>query len=1005
MKKSLKALLLVGLTISMAVACDFGGTSKSSSSNVSSTSSIESSQSSLTSSDSTTSSSSNSSSSTSSNTSVSSSSSSSSSSVASSSSSSSSSSVAPVLTGIELNTNNVKKVYNFGETLDLTGLVVTAKYSNNKTEVVTDYTARPANGTKLEQVGKTTVNIIYQNFNESFEVEVNKVFTRISLNTENVKKTYSYGEALDLTGLVVTANYNDGSQENVTEYSVNIANGTVLKTIGTTTVEVTYLESKASFDVEVSALKETGILVTLDLSTALTFENNVAYKEGNGTVEGGDYAPRFKLTKVSTAEGSMTIVNNRTRLMAGDTIENAASLGGVTKIRVNGGNGNFKLYAGYTQTEMYEFLTAESESGDRIFENIPNLNYFKFVGKYDNYPADISSIEFTYTRNENHELVDGTETPINTLTVNEGEYIKGDKTLVVTGRTVTLNDKTYTYTGIFYDGALLYTNDNGGLLVKYTSNTAVVVRDTNDAYSSLSGEYTKVIGATEIKLYVNGEEVSANTEDTRATMEVGESFTFSATCNAVPTETPVITFTDESYTGEIDPFIGSYMDKGNLYMTDAMSGEECHVNFDILNVYKEDGEYYIDYKDHSDGFYPGVDVQGAEAFTTNDGTKLNSYLTDEVTLIIDRTTQTVDIGYYDVENYAFWAECNGGYTFDSAVESTATFEDGKVEALRKGNFYLTATASNGLEAKYYVKVNAYMFAFITSPANNTAVTLKEGDTYQINATVDENATFKWLTYESGDTSILTVTDTGLVTAIKEGNTYVDVRSADDSVRLKFTVEKGTPKITVTTYSFEDENGDAHTLVIKEGISASIDDTYNFTYSNGLYVYDADENIMFEVRISGSQAYLDYIDEYMALFGYDGPITMYSGDSIYLTFVSSEQVEQGGGQGQGQIGQGGQGQSEQQPQDLIAEYLFDDVNGETHTLVVTEGKTAVIDDTYNFTFDGNHYVYDEDDSVYFDVIHSGGDFLYFYDESMVLFGYENYIITTWSNEGIIDLVQA
>ena len=74
-------------------------------------------------------------------------------------------------------------------------------------------------------------------------------------------------------------------------------------------------------------------------------------------------------------------------------------------------------------------------------------------------------------------------------------------------------------------------------------------------------------------------------------------------------------------------------------------------------------------------------------------------------------------------------------------------------------------------------------------------------------------------------------------------------------------------------------------------------------------------------------------------------------------------------------------------------------------MVTEGKTAVIDDTYNFTFDGNHYVYDEDDSVYFYVIHSGGDFLYYYDESMVLFGYENYIITTWSNEGIIDLVQA
>lgn len=1005
MKKSLKALLLVGLTISMAVACDFGGTSKSSSSNVSSTSSIESSQSSLTSSDSTQSSSSNSSSSTSSNTSVSSSSSSSSSSVASSSSSSSSSSAIPVLTGIELNTNNVKKVYNYGETLDLTGLVVTAKYSNNKTEVVTDYVARPANGTKLEQVGKTTVNVIYQNFNESFEVEVNKVFTRISLNTENVKKTYSYGEALDLTGLVVIANYNDGSQEDVTEYSVNIADGTVLKTIGKTTVEITYLESKASFDVEVSALKETGTLVTLDLSVASTFENNVAYKEGNGTVEGGDYAPRFKLTKVSTAEGAMTTINNRTRLMAGDTIENVASLGGVTKIRVNGGNGNFKLYAGYTQTEMYEFLTAESESGDRIYENIPNLNFFKFVGKYDNYPADISSIEFTYTRNENHELVDGIETPINTLTVNEGEYIKGDKTLTVNGRTVTLNDKTYTYTGIFYDGALLYTNDNGGLLVKYTSNTAVVVRDTNDAYSSLSGEYTKVIGATEIKLYVNGEEVSANTKDTRATMEVGDTFTFSATCNAVPSETPVIKYTDEAYTEGYNPFSGTYHFDDPMPVYDAISGEEDDLSLLRTEVSydSESLSYTLQFQSESNSIMPAIpwaEVQTTAA--TEDATKLVFQVTEELTVTIDSETETLSIGYYDLENYEFWIEGSIKYQLKSSIQRTATYSNGTVTALLDGDFYLTATASNGLEAKYYVKVNKYYSAIITSPAFDTEVALKEGDTYQINATLDPNATRKWLTYESSDTKVLTVSETGLVTAIKEGSANVIIRSADDNVRMKFTIEKGTPKITVTTYSFDDDNGDTHTLVVKEGISATIDDAYNFTYSNGLYVYDADENVMFEVRVSGSQAYLEYIDEEMVLFGYDNVITVFS-DSIYLTFVSSEQVEQGGEQGQsGEQGQG-QGQGWEQQQDVVKNYTFMDDDAAEHTLAVTEGKEATLDDTYHFTYTNGHYYYDNDDTCYFDIRHSGADLLDYYGANMAFF--MDGLASFYTDEGTVDLVEA
>ena len=228
-----------------------------------------------------------------------------------------------------------------------------------------------------------------------------------------------------------------------------------------------------------------------------------------------------------------------------------------------------------------------------------------------------------------------------------------------------------------------------------------------------------------------------------------------------------------------------------------------------------------------------------------------------------------------------------------------------------------------------------------------------------------------------------------------------MRSADDSIRLRFTVEKGTPKITVTTYSFEDENGDAHTLVVKEGISASIDDAYNFTYSNGLYVYDADENIMFEVRVSGSQAYLDYIDEYMALFGYDGPITMYSGDSIYLTFVSSEQVEQGEEQGQG--GEPGQGQGGEQQQDVVKNYTFMDDDGAEHTLAVTEGQEATLDDTYHFTYTNGHYYYDNDDTCYFDIRHSGADLLDYYGENMAFF--MDGLASFYADEGTVDLVEA
>ena len=649
---------------------------------------------------------------------------------------------------------------------------------------------------------------------------------------------------------------------------------------------------------------------------------------------------------------------------------------------------------------MYEFLSAESESGDRIFTDIPNMNYFKFVGKYDNYPADISSIEFTYTRNAANELMSGHETPISSLTVNEGCYIKGGKTLYIDGNTANVDAKTYTYAGIVYRDALLYVNEYGaGLLIKFVNDTAVIVTDTLDNYSSLTGQYTKVIEASEIKLFINGEEVTPNTEDTRKTMEVGESFTVSATCNAVPTETPVITFTDESYTGEIDPFIGQYFDEGFLNMTDAMSGDECHVTFDVLKVYKENGEYYIDYADHSSGFYPGVNVSKVEAFTTNNGTKLNSYLTDEVTLIIDRTTQTVDIGYYDVENYAFWAECNGKYTFISAVESTATFEDGKVEALRAGNFYLTATTSNGLEVNYYVKVNEYIHAIIQG--TNDPVTLKEGETYQITNKINDDATYKTVTYESTDNSIVSVSETGLVTALKEGTAYVIMRTVDDNLRFKFTVEQGTPKITVTTYALTDDNYDEHTIVVKEGLSATIDGAYNFTFNNGAYVYDGDNSVSFKIVVSGSKSMLDITDDNMVFFGYyGGPIYLFDIDNyVDLTFVSSEQVEEGG-QG-GEQGQGGQ----QQPQDTILNFTFKDDDDYEHTLTINVGKTAVIDSSFSFTFDGTSYVFDDDSSVYFEFRQSGASFIDYHDENMNLFGCVYWIITTWATEGTIELVAA
>ena len=228
------------MTIGMAVACDDSTPSNSTETPASSTSEV-SSQTSISSSVTTVSSSNNSSSSV----------------------SPSSSSLIPTLTGISLNTNNVKKEYNYGEKLTLAGLVVTASYSNNTTEQVTSgYTTNPAENTELKTLGENDVVVTYQSFTASFKITVSKLLTGIELNTENVKKEYGYNETLDLTGLVVTAKYNDNSSATVEDYTTNPAKGTALTNLGENTITVTYNGKTDSFKVNVSK-----VLTDIELDT------------------------------------------------------------------------------------------------------------------------------------------------------------------------------------------------------------------------------------------------------------------------------------------------------------------------------------------------------------------------------------------------------------------------------------------------------------------------------------------------------------------------------------------------------------------------------------------------------------------------------------------------------------------------------------------------------------------------------------------------------------------
>ena len=165
----------------------------------------------------------------------------------------------PTLEKIEI-TGPAKTEYTQGEKLDLSGLVVTAVYSNDsKVELQAgDYTV---SGYDPNAAGKQTVTVTYDGKTATFTVTVTKseepepALEKIEI-TGPAKTEYTQGEKLDLSGLVVTAVYSDSSRVELQagDYTVS---GYDPDTAGKQTVTVTYGGKTAEFTVTVEEKQTT----------------------------------------------------------------------------------------------------------------------------------------------------------------------------------------------------------------------------------------------------------------------------------------------------------------------------------------------------------------------------------------------------------------------------------------------------------------------------------------------------------------------------------------------------------------------------------------------------------------------------------------------------------------------------------------------------------------------------------------------------------------------------
>ncbi|MDR2393854.1 MAG: bacterial Ig-like domain-containing protein [Treponema sp.] len=168
---------------------------------------------------------------------------------------------APVLLSIAVSTLPTKTVYVTGEALDLSGLVVIGSYNDGSTQVETPSVAE-VSGYDADTEGSQTLTITINETTATFTVKVHTVaLTAIAVTAPPTKTIYITGETLDLSGLVITGSYNDGSTQTET-LSIAQVSGYHAETEGLQTLTVKINDKPATFTVRVHTAALASIAVT-----------------------------------------------------------------------------------------------------------------------------------------------------------------------------------------------------------------------------------------------------------------------------------------------------------------------------------------------------------------------------------------------------------------------------------------------------------------------------------------------------------------------------------------------------------------------------------------------------------------------------------------------------------------------------------------------------------------------------------------------------------------------
>lgn len=163
---------------------------------------------------------------------------------------------APTLSSIAITTLPTKTEYYVGDAFSPLGMVVTATYSDGTTKTV-DYTYN----VDMSEAGTAAVTVSYEEggitCTATTDITINAVqLNSIAVTTRPTKLTYTVGEELDTTGMVVTGTYNNGTTAEVTGWYVSNVD---MSTAGEKEVTVNYAVDSITYKTTFTITVEEGV--------------------------------------------------------------------------------------------------------------------------------------------------------------------------------------------------------------------------------------------------------------------------------------------------------------------------------------------------------------------------------------------------------------------------------------------------------------------------------------------------------------------------------------------------------------------------------------------------------------------------------------------------------------------------------------------------------------------------------------------------------------------------